>query len=119
MLLLGTNNSGMNTPGEIALGVATVVKYLREHLPRTKILLLAIFPSRAAENRARILKANTYLAELDDGKMVRYLDINANFLDKDGKLRGDMFADDVHLTRLSYFMWGTTTAPLLAEMMGD
>jgi len=119
VIQLGTNNSGMNEGPEIALGVATVIKKLREVVPKTKILLLAIFPSQNPVNRARIDEANKYLAKLDDGKMIRFLDLNANFLGDDGKLRQDMFNDAVHLSRLGYAMWGATTHKIVSEMMGE
>ncbi|MDA1045236.1 MAG: GDSL-type esterase/lipase family protein [Verrucomicrobia bacterium] len=119
VLLLGTNNSGMNTPEEMALGVATVVKKLRTMLPKTKIMLMAIFPSQNPVNGEKIKKANTYLETLDDGTMIRFINVNANFLNKDGNYRNDMFQDDVHLARLGYAMWAATTAPLLEEMMGE
>jgi lysophospholipase L1-like esterase len=38
--------------------------------------------------------------------MVRYLDINAKFMDKDGKLRNDVMQDGVHLNRNGYAIWG-------------
>lgn len=116
VLLIGTNNSGMNTPEEIALGVAAVVKTLRTNLPRTKILLLGIFPRRDA-NRAKTDAANLLLAKLADKKMIRYLDIGSKFLDKDGKLLAGVLSDDVHLTRKGYEIWAAAMEPLLAEMM--
>ena len=44
VLMIGTNNSGTNSPAQIAEGVEAVVKKLRTKLPKTKILVLAIFP---------------------------------------------------------------------------
>ena len=117
VLLLGTNNSGMNNPGEIALGVATVIRKLRGMLPETKILLLAIFPSKDPGKNQKTNGANTYLAKMDDGKMVRYLDINAKFMDQDGKLRNDVMQDGVHLNRNGYVIWGENITTTLDKMM--
>ncbi len=44
VLMIGTNNIGSNTPEEIAEGVKAICMKLREKLPETKILLLAVFP---------------------------------------------------------------------------
>src|SRR5262249_51806635 len=44
VLLIGTNNLGSNTAAEIADGIVEIVKKLREKLPETRILLLAVFP---------------------------------------------------------------------------
>jgi lysophospholipase L1-like esterase len=117
VLLLGTNNSGMNNPGEIALGVATVIRKLRGMLPETKILLLAIFPSKDPGKNSKTRGANTYLAKMDDGKMVWYLDINAKFMDQDGKLRNDVMQDGVHLNRNGYVIWGENITTTLDKMM--
>ncbi|MBT4223985.1 MAG: GDSL family lipase, partial [Opitutae bacterium] len=117
ILLLGTNNSGMNNPAEIALGVANVIRKLRGMLPDTKILLLAIFPSKDPDKNQKTNGANTYLAKMDDGKMVRYLDINAKFMNQDGKLRNDVMRDEVHLNRNGYIIWGENIAQTLDKMM--
>ena len=46
VLMIGTNNSGgkENTAEEIGEGITTIVKRLRDKLPETKVLILAIFP---------------------------------------------------------------------------
>ena len=42
--MIGTNNSGNNTPQEIADGLKVITEQLRVKLPKTKVLLLGIFP---------------------------------------------------------------------------
>ena len=44
VVMIGTNNSGNNTPQEIADGLKVITEQLREKLPKTKVLLLGIFP---------------------------------------------------------------------------
>ena len=39
VVMIGTNNSGNNTPQEIADGLKVITKQLREKLPKTKVLL--------------------------------------------------------------------------------
>ena len=53
MLMIGTNNTGGNSPPEIAMGVADVVFELRKDFPDAKILLLAIFPRDRASSSVR------------------------------------------------------------------
>ena len=87
VLMIGTNNSGTNTPAQIAEGVAAVVKKLREKLPKTKILVLAIFPRGADSNDAKRkvnAEANLTIKKLADGEMVHFLDIGEKFLNADG-----------------------------------
>ena len=42
--MIGTNNPGGSTPDEIAQGITAIVHELRERLPKTKVLLLGVFP---------------------------------------------------------------------------
>jgi len=120
VLLIGICNTGRNTPEEIAVGVATVVKTLRVMLPQTKILLLGLFPCKENAARAKAEAVNQFLAKLD-GKsngMIKYLDIGSKFLDKDGKLLNDVLRDDVHPNRKGYTIWGDAVAPIITKMMG-
>jgi len=118
VLLIGVNNLAMgNNPGEVALGSATVMRKLRGVVPDTKILLLGIFPTRNLDKNKKIIVANKLLAGMDDGKMIHYLNINAKFFDKDGKVRNELLQDEVHLTRAGFVVWAEGIAPALAEMM--
>lgn len=118
VVLLGINNLGMgNTPGEAALGVSLVLRKLRSTVPEARILLLGVFPTRKADNEIKIREVNDYLAKMDDGKMIRYLNINAKFMDKDGKLRSDLFRDEVHLNRNGYAIWAENTKAAVEALM--
>ena len=85
VLMIGTNNTGKesdhktprNTVPEVAEGVQAVVNEIRVRLPDSKILLLAIFPRGTLDDpqRAQVALINTLIAKLDDGKMVKFLDI--------------------------------------------
>jgi lysophospholipase L1-like esterase len=119
VLMIGTNNSGGSTAEQVADGVTAIVKTLREKLPNTKVLLLAIFPRGEKPNpqREKIQKANETIAKLDDGKMVRYLDIGPKFVDKDGVISKEVMPDFLHLSKKGYEIWAESTQPLLAELM--
>ena len=116
VLLIGTNNSGMNTAPEIAYGITTVVKALRAGCPETKILLLGVFPKRDM-TLEKTKAINVIIAKLDDEKMIRYLDIGPQFLDEESNIKEGVLKDAVHLTPMGYGIWGEAMAPLLAEMM--
>ncbi|MEI6809022.1 MAG: GDSL-type esterase/lipase family protein [bacterium] len=116
VLLIGTNNSGMNTAEEMAYGISLVVKALRAACPKTKILLLGVFPKKdmpLEKGKA----CNAIVSKLDDKKMVRYLDVGTKFLDKNGNIQEGILADVVHLTRKGYEIWGDAMSPLLDSMM--
>jgi lysophospholipase L1-like esterase len=127
VLMIGTNNTSTNPPEEVAHGVELIVKTIRTKLPNTKVLLLAIFPrNRHANEQMRaneeirmqeINQINPMLAKLDDGRMVRYLNINAKFLAEDGKVHEEIMVDLLHPTAKGYVIWAEAMKPLLDEMM--
>jgi len=123
VVMIGTNNSNGedNTPGQIAEGVAAVVKKLRERLPNTKILLLGIFPRGENFNvqRGKITQINQVLTKLHDGSNVHYLDIGPQFLANDGILPGEIMPDYLHLSAAGYQVWADAIEPKLAELLGE
>ena len=116
VLLIGTNNAGMNTAEEMAVGITAVVKALRTGCPRSRILLLGVFPKRDM-TLEKTKAVNAIVAKLDDKRMIRYLDVGARLLDKDGNIQEGVLSDVVHLTRKGYEIWAEAMNPLLAEMM--
>jgi len=133
VLMIGTNNSGAHTGEQIAAGVTRIVELIRTKLPKTKVLLLAIFPRDARRNADGLItdsaiaeaakrvaandRANAILAKLDDGKTVRFLNINATFLGKDGRIPWTIMPDQLHLTPAGYQLWADAIDKPLAELM--
>lgn len=122
VLMIGTNNSGNNSSVQIAEGVEAIVKKLREKLPQTKILVLAIFPRGADVNDVRRkvnIGANRSIAKLADDKMVFFLDIGDKFLNDDGTLSKEVMPDLLHLNEKSYTTWAEAIEPKVKELMGE
>jgi lysophospholipase L1-like esterase len=121
VLLIGTNNLSASTPDEIAQGVTAVVAELRHRLPKTKVLLLGIFPRghRPDSVRERIKSVNQKIAGLDDGTHVRFLDIGQAFLDADGTISREIMPDFLHLTRRGYRIWAEAMEPTVWEMLDE
>jgi lysophospholipase L1-like esterase len=126
VLMIGTNNTGKdrsghprNTVPEVVAGVQAVVRDIRAKLPDSKILLLGIFPRGNFDDlqRAQVALVNTVIARLDDGKMIRYLDIGSNFLEDDGTLPKSIMPDLLHPNPHGYEIWAQAMEPTLAEMM--
>jgi lysophospholipase L1-like esterase len=104
---------------EVAEGVQAVVNDIRAKLPDSKILLLAIFPRGTPDNpqRAQVALVNTVIARLDDGKMVKYLDIDPKFLEADGTLSKNIMPDLLHPNERGYQIWAAAMEPTLNEML--
>jgi len=128
VLMIGTNNAGFerdkvtprNTVEEVAEGVAAVVKAIRAKLPRTKILLLAIFPRAEKPDdpaRKQVNAINAKIARLHDGKSIRYLDIGSKFLAADGTLPKDIMPDALHPNQKGYEIWAAAIQAPLAAML--
>jgi lysophospholipase L1-like esterase len=133
VLMLGTNNSAGHTAAEIAAADKKIVELIRAKIPGTKVLLLAIFPRGArkdkdgkitetaiadATKRMDVINAvNADLAKLDDGKNVRFLDINAVFLGQDGKIPFSIMPDQLHPNAAGYQLWADAMKPLLTAML--
>ncbi len=128
VLMIGTNNTGSNSAEEIADGIKAIVAELRSKLPKTKILLLAVFPrgdGSAAQDATesalnpKIGQINERIQSLDDGKMVAYLDIGPKFLAANGKLPKEIMPDYLHLSLKGYRIWADATEPTLWKMMEE
>lgn len=122
VIMIGTNNSRTNTSEQIADGIKAIVAKLRDKLPETKILLLAIFP-RGVDNNDVLRKTNTgandIVKSLDDGKNVFFLDIGPKFLTADGVLEKKIMPDLLHLSPEGYEIWATSILPKLNELLGN
>lgn len=127
VLMIGTNNTGKekdrktirNTPPEVIEGVTAVVDEIRAKLPESKILLLAIFPRGEPGNpqRDQIREINLHLALLDDGKMIKFLDIGPKFLQPDGTLTREIMPDLLHPSEKGYRIWANAMQPTLDQLM--
>jgi lysophospholipase L1-like esterase len=121
VLMIGTNNSGANTPDEIAQGVTAIVDELRKRLPNTKILLLGVFPrgEKPAAIRDRLKSVNEKIAKLSDRSHVQFLDIGAAFLNEDGTISRKIMPDFLHLSREGYRKWADAMEPTLWSMLDE
>ncbi len=128
VLMIGTNNTGTDSASAIFAADRKIVQLIREKIPGTKVLVLAIFPRGARKNRdgtidpgtkrmEAIREVNRSLATLDDGKNVRFLDIGAGFLDANGKIPDAIMPDQLHPSVAGYQIWADAMQPLLQEML--
>lgn len=123
VLMIGTNNSNGedNTPGQIADGITAIVKKLREKLPSTKILLVAIFPrsENYSVQRGKLAMINQVIRRQVDDKNVYWVDFGHQFLGDDGTIPGSLMPDFLHLSTKGYQIWAEAIEPLLAKVLGE
>jgi len=124
IVMIGTNNAGHRKEAskETAAGVAAILKEMRKRLPKTKILLLAIFP-RGKDNDDVLRKlnqgTNKIIAKLADNKHIFFLDINKKFLAEDGKLPKEIMPDLLHPNGKGYGIWAEAMEPTVKKLMGE
>ena len=123
VIMIGTNNSkdDRNTATEMVDGVRAVVAKLRSSIPKTKLLLLAIFPRGMEFNpqRGKILQVNQAISRLHDGKSVFYRDIGASFLGDDGVISPSIMPDSLHLSTAGYGVWANAIESFVSKHLGD
>lgn len=123
IVMIGTNNSNGNdnTAEEIADGIVMICERLRSRLPKTKILLLAIFPRNPGPSaqREKNARASLLASRVADGEMIYYLDINSSFLTEDGLLSKDIMPDYLHPNKAGYRIWAEAIEPKVAQLMGE
>jgi lysophospholipase L1-like esterase len=122
VLMIGTNNTGHRheEPALIVAGIRRDIEELQKRLPDTKILLLAIFPrGESAGDGLRLHndKVNAMLPQLADGERVSFLDMNAAFLETDGRLSKEIMPDLLHPNDKGYRIWQREMQPALDRLM--
>jgi lysophospholipase L1-like esterase len=121
IVMIGTNNLQVNTNPEIADGVRGICAEIPRRLPKTKILLLGIFPRGEKPNplRDRIAEINHSISALDGHDNVTYLDFGAKFLEPDGTISKEVMRDFLHPTEKGYHIWVEAMEPALAKLLGS
>ena len=122
VLLIGTNNFGEvagERPEWVAKGIEKILTEIRQRLPRSKILLLGIFPrdTNASPRRQMIRETNEKIRQFADGSKTHYLDIGESFLDSGGEILAGVMPDALHLSLKGYEIWYEKMQPVLQDLM--
>ena len=121
VLMIGTNNIGLNTPAEIAAGISAIVQEVRTRFSGAKILLLGIFPRDlpGSRNRSLVAETNRLIAPLNDGRHVFYLDLADKFIGADGVIPAALIANNppLHPTAQGHAVWAEAIKEPLARLM--
>jgi beta-glucosidase len=123
VLMIGTNNSNKDqyTGEEIGEGIQAIIKKLQEKLPKTKVLVLAVFPrgEKPGSQREKNAKASEIASKLADDKTVFFLDIGPKFVEADGTISKEIMPDRLHLSPKGYEIWAEAIDGKVKELMGE
>lgn len=132
VLLIGTNNTSGNDevqaeePATIDAGVRLIVREVRQRLPSTHILVLAVFPRGVSADSPRPLtrpqqesvrKLNERLSTIATDAAaagdhnVSFLDISSHLLEPDGSISKAVMPDALHLSEEGYERWASAILP--------
>ena len=123
VLMIGTNNTGHRAedPATTAAGIKRLIEEIRQRLPDTKVLLLAVFPRGEKPDdpqRGINERVNRIIAGEADGRSVYFLNINAALTEPDGTLSKDVMPDLLHPNAKGYEIWQREMQPLLQKLLG-
>ena len=128
VILAGTNNVGREPGGDekvadITRGLRALVALCQRKAPNATIIVTGIFPradnpATVTEINREIRRINDGLAGLADGKRVRYVNVNDQLTDRDGRLLDGMMVDALHPTVRGYQIWADALKPILTELLG-
>ncbi len=128
VLMAGTNNVGRLTPPgddaarvtDISNGIKAIVDECRRQAPEATIVLTGITPRN--DNIAvmpTIDAINASIATLANGKSIRYININSQLADANGRLfEGMTDPDQLHLSTRAYQIWADALKPVFTELLG-
>ncbi|KAJ6641470.1 Platelet-activating factor acetylhydrolase IB subunit beta like [Pseudolycoriella hygida] len=118
VLKIGTNNLASASIPEIAVGILTIIRSLRAHLPNTRILLLSVLPRNGVANFNNIVTLNSLIESYQDEEFVYYLDMFNDFTsDVWGTVDSNLFWDGLHLSEAGYQRWADLMNPLFNELI--
>ena len=124
VVLAGINNIGTVSGGDekvenITRGMKALARVCQEKAPNTILILTALFPRN--DNMAvipEVNKVNERIANMADGRRLRYLNVNDKLADKDGRLFEGMSGDRLHPTVKGYQVWADGLKPIFTEILG-
>ena len=117
VLMVGINNLSASDPAiDTVHGIKTILTTLRNKLPQSKVLLLAVWPGEvkltAPALQQKIVEANKSLGELQDNK-VYFLDLGKIALERHSS---DFFIDGLHPSRSGYERLGPPLARAIEKL---
>lgn len=110
--------AGKYTPEQIHEDFQEFVAVIREELPQTKILYIAVKPSLSRWKLINEVRATNKLIAQECAKTdnCEFIDIDGPMLGEDGKPRPELFKKDgLHMTDEGYAVWAKALEPHLKD----
>ncbi|HEY8609691.1 MAG TPA: GDSL-type esterase/lipase family protein [Roseomonas sp.] len=121
VLLIGTNNSlAAQQPENTALGVAEVVRVIRQKSPGTRVLIVGLLPRGPdATDPARRAnqRVNEMIARCADNQSVFFTDPGSMLVDGQGRLSDQVAFDRLHLTYVGYAILSAGLEPSIRYLL--
>lgn len=100
VLMIGTNNLGLNSDNEIVEGLEFLLKQIKIRQPKAKIKVVGLLPRRDKE--AEIKTINRQISKMVSLNNYSYLDVGNRLLTKNGKIDESLFLDGLHPNEKGY-----------------
>ena len=94
VLMIGTNNIGMNTDTEIVAGLRFLLTAIHHRQPQAELKVIGILPRRNEEERIR--KLNVRIKEMVETEGYTFANPGTSLLLPDGKIDESLFLDGLH-----------------------
>ena len=122
VLLAGTNNlDGKETAAQITKGLQDVIDVMQQKAPGAVLIVTGIFPRNDHMDALPVIyEINGNLAKIENGRRIRYLNINDKLADPSGHLyEGMMNQDQLHPALKGYQVWADALRPIFSELLGS
>lgn len=93
LILIGTNNVYFQDAEGIASGISQIVDAVRLRQPKARIWVCGLLPRH--DRMQQVAEINAAI-QANLNPEARYIDMSADFIDKDGNFRADLFVDGLH-----------------------
>jgi len=100
VIMIGTNNLGLNTDNEIVEGLRFLLGQVRVRQPNAIIKVVGLLPRRGLENHVKTINERISEMVLHDG--YHYLDGGNRLLLETGKIDETLFSDGLHPNEEGY-----------------
>lgn len=122
VLYAGDNDiAGGKSPERVLADYKKFVEVVREKLPQTRIVFVAIKPSIARWKLVeKMRRANAKIREVtEQDELLEFVDIDEPMIGEDGRPREELFVKDgLHLSDAGYKLWSDLVRPHLQEKNG-